>query len=1044
MIADDSLRDGQAESRSFPDLLGGEERLENPFQELLRDPRPLVGHVDVKKGVSFRSFDSFESRVRTDLVTDDEPTTRRGRLQPIDDEVGDRLLDLERVEVPLRRPAALDREGQSASLGEGAEEAGGLLEDLADVVPRLLPVPPPREVQELADDGRHLSRLIEDDGGVVVRRGARFVSVQDELGAPVHDREGRPELVPDSRRQLSDGRQPIGMAELLESGDSLRSLELGSLAGGGKLLPHRIHFSRELTQLVSLSQNDLSRKVAGSYPSRLLHEHPDGLAHQKNAERDRENPGDRGRGPDGERGLLDLPPPEISLQMQEAFLKLHRSPPAVGSPDRDERLSQLRAVPGGHRKGHGMPPLQSLDLAGLKPPSAGRLLVQPPPTRPHASRVGFGVQNRERLLGSGGFPDAGHRGGELGPQEEVILRQVPFHEAQLPLRAYGRGPGQDDEDGNPECERDFQREPHLRAELSISLPSFLIPGAAWQIATRGVLSHKPSFPRPILAARTAGAFAVVERARVLHRDAVQPASRRLPISGGSSTLRFPKSARIWLTVAGIVPAGTEAFSQESAVQFENATEVSGFVSLPEVGGHGIQVVDVDGDGWLDIYVTNIYNDQQDRRDLLFINRREPAIRFSEVGVERAVEDDGFYAGSSNETHAAIFADLDNDGDFNLYNARTWNGSNRLYRNDGAGAFVDLSESAGIDVTDLGTRGVGAGDFDGNGFLDILVSAWQGAQPIVYWNSGGMHFERERVHGVDDRWPANQGATVADVDGDGLQDVALTSFEYDKEETVGPITILLNTGDKRFRDATQDLGFHYPRADKDYRGTNGFSFIDIDNDGDLDAFIAGYHGSALYRNDDGRFRMIQQFEGVHYTGAFGDVDNDGDLDLYITGERGDFVEGIFVNDGRGALTLLPGVVGGVGNDARAGVFADLNNDGTVELIIASKQGVNTLFRNRSARTSAIQIALVGPNGEAGALGARVRLFAAGHLGALEYLRGMREVRGSNGYCAQESPRLHFGIEAASSYDVEVRFTNGMVVTRTSLGPGIHTIDARTGH
>jgi hypothetical protein len=70
---------------------------------------------------------------------------------------------------------------------------------------------------------------------------------------------------------------------------------------------------------------------------------------------------------------------------------------------------------------------------------------------------------------------------------------------------------------------------------------------------------------------------------------------------------------------------------------------------------------------------------------------------------------------------------------------------------------------------------------------------------------------------------------------------------------------------------------------------------------------------------------------------------------------------------------------VGNDARAAV-ADLNNDGRLELIIASKQGVNAIFRNRSEKTSAIQIALVRPNGEAGALGARVRLYAAGHPGA----------------------------------------------------------------
>jgi hypothetical protein len=353
--------------------------------------------------------------------------------------------------------------------------------------------------------------------------------------------------------------------------------------------------------------------------------------------------------------------------------------------------------------------------------------------------------------------------------------------------------------------------------------------------------------------------------------------------------------------------------------------------------------------------------------------------------------------------------------------------------------VDLSESAGLDVTDIGTRGVAAADFDQNGLLDVFVSAWQAAQPIIYWSSGGMHFDRERIHGVDDRWPANQGVTVADIDGDGFQDVALTSFEYHQEETVGPIAVLLNTGDRRFKDATEPLGLYYPRTSRDYRGTNGFSFVDIDNDGDLDVLIAGYHGSVLFRNEGGEFRLIQRFEGVHYTGAFGDVDNDGDLDLYITGERGDFVQGIFVNDGSGAFTLLQEAIRGVGNDARAAVFADLNNDGTLELVIASKQGRNTVFRNRSPRTSSIQLELVGPNGEAGALGARVRLYEAGHRGEPEFLLGRRDVRGATGYCAQEAPRVHFGVEASSLYDAEIQFADGTVVSGTNLQAGIHAVD-----
>jgi hypothetical protein len=58
--------------------------------------------------------------------------------------------------------------------------------------------------------------------------------------------------------------------------------------------------------------------------------------------------------------------------------------------------------------------------------------------------------------------------------------------------------------------------------------------------------------------------------------------------------------------------------------------------------------------------------------------------------------------------------------------------------------------------------------------------------------------------------------------------------------------------------------------------------------------------------------------------------------------------------------------------------------------------------------------------------------------------MREVRGASGYCAQESPRIHFGVDSTLSYDVEVRFGNGTTLQRTGLGAGIHTIDGRAAN
>jgi hypothetical protein len=471
-------------------------------------------------------------------------------------------------------------------------------------------------------------------------------------------------------------------------------------------------------------------------------------------------------------------------------------------------------------------------------------------------------------------------------------------------------------------------------------------------------------------------------------------------------------------------------SSSGGLRFTNATASAGFTSLEDFGGHGIQVADVNGDGWLDVYVTNIFDPSQDRPDLLFINQGQNPTTFVERGMELGVADDGFFGEFSEESHSAVFADFDNDGDVDLFNAHTWSGNNRLYRNSGDGHFVDITESARIEVTDLGSRGVAAVDLDGNGLLEIIVSAWQDAQPAVYWNLGGLVFEKRRLQGTDNRPFANQGITAVDFNLDGKPDVGLTAFEYVQEGGVGPIALTVNES-PRLIDQTEFAGLAYEKTRSDYRGTNGFSFADIDTDGDLDLLITGFHGSKLYRNNgEGRFNFVRRIEGVHYSGAFGDIDNDGDLDLYLAGDTG-----VYLNDGQGSFTLQSEIgLSGLGGDARSAVFADMNNDGALDLLIASKQGPNTFFENGGGMGSWLKVGLRAPSGETGALGATVSIYEAGHLGEPEFLRGFRAVHGATAYCSQDPALQHFGVESGKTYDVRVVFRNGTVVTRTGVQPG----------
>ncbi len=469
-------------------------------------------------------------------------------------------------------------------------------------------------------------------------------------------------------------------------------------------------------------------------------------------------------------------------------------------------------------------------------------------------------------------------------------------------------------------------------------------------------------------------------------------------------------------------------------RFRNVTAEAGFLSLQGYGGHGIQVADVDGDGLLDVYVTHIFDPKQNRPDLLFRNLGGSPPRFEEIGLAAGVADDGFFPVTledgtveeySEESHAAVFADFDNDGDLDLFNGHTWNGHHRLYRNDGGARFVDISDSAGIDPRDLGPRGVGAADLDGNGLLDILVSAWAGHIPNVYMNQGGLRFERFRLQGDANEAFANQGVAIVDVNRDRKPDIALTAFEYvDGGAGLGPLALLASdTG--RFVERTEFSGLAYERTSNDYRGTNGFSFQDIDNDADLDVVVTGYHGSKLYRNNgEGRFNLLRRFEGVHYTAAFGDVDLDGDLDLYFAGDTG-----VYLNDGSGEFSLQEGIgVDGIGVDARSAVFADMDNDGDLDLLIASKQGPNTFFLNEAPAGGWMKVALTAPNGEKGAIGAEVALYRD------EALVGYRVVQTATGYCSQDPSLLHFGVDPAGTYDLRVTFKEGATVARTGLAPG----------
>ncbi|MHC4354121.1 MAG: CRTAC1 family protein [Planctomycetota bacterium] len=451
----------------------------------------------------------------------------------------------------------------------------------------------------------------------------------------------------------------------------------------------------------------------------------------------------------------------------------------------------------------------------------------------------------------------------------------------------------------------------------------------------------------------------------------------------------------------------------------------------ELGGHGVMFADADADGLPDLYITMIFNNPMP--ELFFRNLGNNT--FAEEGVSRRVAD--FDGGS----HGGCWADLDNDGDYDLVNGTTWDNPdypnhNNIFRNDGNGTFTDVTPRCMRQRREE-TRGVICFDADRDGDLDIFcVTGWRGSgdpkgeRNEIYENKGDFTFAALESGPLYD-CPAGQGAADTDYDGDGDVDVIACNRD-------GDLNILRNDGglDNFTKINPSSIGIKH-------RAYGGVTTGDVDNDGDLDMIpVDAAESGYLYSNSgNGRFAFVRSFSRVDgYMAGLADLDNDTDLDLVFAGDRR-----IHLNDGSGNFSDGPVVpVTGI-NDPRAIAFADVDNDGDVDFAVGVKRSRNWLVRNDySGNNNWLKIKLVSPGGQAGAFGAIVRIYPASaeRKGSL---LGSREARSNYGYLGQDDPVLHFGLGRHKTVDVVVTFPDGSIVTapNTRANQTIVVGGARTG-
>jgi hypothetical protein len=438
-------------------------------------------------------------------------------------------------------------------------------------------------------------------------------------------------------------------------------------------------------------------------------------------------------------------------------------------------------------------------------------------------------------------------------------------------------------------------------------------------------------------------------------------------------------------------------STSASADFMDITSASQTGGPSEFGGHGVQMADVNDDGFPDFYVTMNFND--DMADLFFLNL--DGENFHNEAAVRGI--DSFDSGS----HGGVWADLDNDGDFDLFNGAYE--QNRIYRNTGSGMFEDITMVSGLPAREWLTRGVVAFDMDSDGDLDLFaVNGYRGSgDPVderneVYRNDGNMTFTAIDS-GLLYTAPAGQGAIDVDYDGDGDIDILAANRE-------GDVNILNNNGVGDFAlIPPADIGISHQAED-------GISAADINNDGRLDLLI----GKHLYvRQVDGTYSHMDTFTAPGYMGGFEDLDNDGDWDLVFPGDNN-----VFFNDGTGDFTQSGSFDPGSIDDPRCVAFGDIDNDGDMDFYYAQKRTYNRLIRNDYAGGNGwLNVRLERSSGQTGAFGSKVYLYEAGKAGDPSALLTWREARSQEGYLAQNDPVLHFGTALNNYVDVRATFLGG---------------------